>query len=108
MRAIFSATLSKRLDKVAGAVQADRIRIPGGVIHYGNEERLFAALAECPQPKRGGYLLVPPILPIDEWEQAALDSQVQLVVDTSSWLGPPAVVNAPDPAIVTDRYRVAR
>lgn len=108
---IAATSLSKRLDKVAGIARAKRFSVPGGVVLYGTEEldarneRLFEALAALPRPDRGGYLLVPPILPVDEWEALALDAQATLVRETGEWLGPAPVVTSPDPMDVTDRYK---
>ena len=83
----------------------------GGVICFGTDEldarnkRLFAELAELPPPARGGYMLVPAILPVDLWEEQALEAQAQLVRETGEWLGPATVVTGPDPMDVTNRYK---
>lgn len=106
-----AASLDRRVDRLAGVARAKRLSVPGGVVLFGTDEldaqaeRLFAELAALPHAERGGYLLVPPILSVDEWEALALDSQEKLASDTSDWLGPPPVVNAPDPADVSDLYK---
>lgn len=107
-----AASLSKRLDGLAAVARAQRVSVPGRVIQCGTDEldarneRLFEALGALPRPERGGYLLVPPILPVDEWEAIALSSQLQLERDTSEWLGPPPdEPELPDPMDVTHRYK---
>lgn len=109
MRVRVPATLGKRLDRLAGVAIAAQFSIPGAVIRYGTaeldarNERLFEELAALPPPKRGGYMLVPAILPSDEWEAQALDAQERLVRETSDWLDAPvANTDSPEPSRRTE------
>lgn len=110
-----AASLTKRLDALTEIARAKRCSVPGGVILFGTDEldarneRLFVALAELPLPKRGGYLLVPPILPADLWEQHAMEAQATLSRATAEWLDVedplPAEPTGKDPMDATGRYK---
>lgn len=63
------------------------------------------------QVRKGGVMLVPPILPPDEWEAIAAPMQDKLIQDSyedraqRAKLNPEPPIIGPDPADVSHRYR---